>query len=422
MPLKIGRFDLVPVIVFLLVTRTVTEYYELVFPSLSEVINLFYLGVSGFSSALFPLMIVIVIQRPRRFTLVNPAIWLAGIIALKLISLVLITGSTDILKQEYYSIYASGTNDESGFYFGEISAWTRNLGVLLFLFYYVNSSQRLISCIIAAMVAFFIPGFLVAFARPELLGERESILDGLNFAGSVWNLGVRAFSSLAWLFIALYPRLSVTKKLIGSIVLFAFIFLGIASLSRTFIVLIVLGGVSYLYFARKSYLWIFSFSILMLVGVILAMVWGDSLIFDAFSGRFSEAQNGNIRLLIWASYLSNISDYFLFGAPEGSYYLYFSDSSFAPHSVLLNWLVQYGIFALGSFLIMLSAIWRKFHKASDEHLSLCLKIWVLTYAGLSFINQTGFSGNEFYVAFGILFATIKVFNNHHILHTTAEVS
>src|SRR5699024_6580384 len=124
-----------------------------------------------------------------------------------------------------------------------------------------------------------------------------------------------------------------------------------AGLSRSFFLLTVISIAVYVMTSKniKNSIRLLLFMVVAFLSITLIMPEAVNgiitRVFETF-GNLSEEE----RLIIWKSYLSNFSSYFLQGA-MGDYLDYGTATvTFGTHSVFLNWLVQYGIVGITAFL------------------------------------------------------------------------
>lgn len=417
--LSLKRSNIAAFACAIFIFKTTYQYYMFLFPSLSSFITITYQVATAFCFSLFPIMLVAmaITRKTINWKPVKPALLIPAFVILNIIIVILQEGTVEILSRSYLIPNAITTNDYTGFYFAAINTWFGNIGCLLFIYFLIKNKKTLQKCIVTSMLMFVLPIVLIIFMHPEYIGLRESLISDIVFGGGIWNIGVCGFGSLAWLGISqLY---SVNKKqktlIITSILLFCFA--GISGLSRTFVFMLIFSISFYILFSKRDITWIKLTSfIFVLIGVFIVFETG---ILTALAERFLSADANvtqNVRWHIWKTYLSYIEEYFWFGAPNGSVYNYYTDVNwkgfnFLPHSSVLNFLIRFGVFSLIAYLLLVKNAFTKSTIKNSNHVSICLKTWVVSYVVLSFVNQTGYAGIEFYLGFGLLFAAINIENH-----------
>src|SRR5699024_7329090 len=132
---------------------------------------------------------------------------------------------------------------------------------------------------------------------------------------------------------------------------------------RAIVVSIILSVFIYLLVSNNLRKYIKSIVILIILLVIMSILFSD--VIENFTNRLDGGIDikEEARVDIWTDYIKNIPDYFFFGEIEGNYKRYSSSSKeFGPHSVMLNWFVQYGIIGLIGFLYLIYGILRSIKK------------------------------------------------------------
>src|SRR5699024_8153975 len=173
---------------------------------------------------------------------------------------------------------------------------------------------------------------------------------------------------------------------------------------------IVLSMFVYLVVSNNFKKYIKSIIIIIVVAGVVSFLFKD--VINSFSSRI----DGGIkieeeaRVDIWMDYLTNIPDYFMFGEIEGNYKKYSSSiKKFGPHSVVLNWFVQFGVLALIGFLYLMYGILKSFksvYRHQSKELGAVVIAWFVAYILLYFINVLGFVYLYVFVLIVIVFALI----------------
>jgi hypothetical protein len=417
--LSIKKSNIIAFICAIFIFKSTYQYYILLFPSLSFFITILYQVATVFCFSLLPITLGIMVTRKTiNWGLVRPAILILVCVILNIIIVMFQEANIEILSRSYTIPNAITTNDYTGFYFATINTWFGNIGCLLFVYFLIRNKKTLHKCIVTSMLMFVLPIVLIILMHPEYVGLRESLFSDIVFGGGIWNIGVCGFGSLAWLGISQISNISKKQKILIIFSIALFCFAGISGLSRTLIFMMIFSIFFYILFSKKDITWlklicfIFAF-----IGVFIIL---ENNIATAIIERLSRADTSatqNVRWHIWKTYLSYVREYFWFGAPSGSVYNYYIDVNwkghdFLPHSSVLNFLIRFGVFSLVGYLLLIKNAFIK-STIKNRHISICLKAWVISYIALSFVNQTGYAGIEFYLGFGLLFATINIENQEN---------
>lgn len=244
---------------------------------------------------------------------------------------------------------------------------------------------------------------------PEMIGYRSGWVNGVHFRGGFWNYTLISFASAGWILIALSKNsLKKHTRLLSYFIFLITWFGAFAGLSRTLLLMSFTGITAYLLYIRK-------FKALFKVGILILVLYTIAFIFfpdvvALFDDRINLGQGSyqnDGRVVIWKNYIDSISEYFIVGALGD--YRDFNPYGHGPHSVFLNWLVQYGIIGLGGFVYLIWGLLkeiRKVTKYSRAEAALLLA-WLASYLTLSSINQTGFIEASIYVGFGIILTWTK---------------
>lgn len=257
----------------------------------------------------------------------------------------------------------------------------------------------IISMALGALPSAIIP----LISRPDLIGQRIIEVGDESFIGGFWNGPMISFITIGWILIALAQRKNISRKwkmIFLSISILTF-FAGFAGLSRA---LLLATGVAFII------VFVFSNNIKnrlrLLILLILGFILLNSVMPEVVSNLLNRiTMNSSIgdesRMYIWKSYLANIKEYFYFGAfPK---YRLLGPTAFTagPHSVALNWLVQFGILGLIGFVYLLwgilSEILQVFNNKRME--GVFLLAWLFSYLALSMIGETGFFEMSAYAGF-----------------------
>ncbi|MEC5272002.1 O-antigen ligase family protein [Caldifermentibacillus hisashii] len=282
------------------------------------------------------------------------------------------------------------------------------LGNIIFMLLIVKNLKEFSSVktsILSLSLGLSLSVLLPLLFYPHMIGSRIVIMDDYEFNGGFWNPSVIAYLSVGWLLIVIAgEKSSKLKKYIYLFLFYLFAFGGLAGLSRAFLLSFILSGLTYLIVSNqlKKYIKV----ILIAIFSFLAILFLFPNIIENFENRLDGGINLNeeARMTIWKDYIEDIDKYFLFGDLEGNYTRY-SETGQAPHSIILNWIANFGIFGLFGYLLLLFGIIlsiRRIKKAQLNKVAAGLYAWLVSYISISFINETGFKQLTIYAAIGII--------------------
>lgn len=406
--------DLMPLICAAATFKYAYTYYGFAIPALSGICTLLYQAISLFFMVSYIPLFFIVMKRTNRLYI--PIFAIVLMMLINIFSVMVSTGNISIISKSYQMHAALGTNDYIGFYFSQINTWFGNMAIVLFLVNYVRNREILIKCIVSSMIVLIIPIILITAMHPSYLGTRESVYNNDTvFGGGLWNIGVIGFGSISWLGLALTEDAKKKQRRIIYSSVALFVFVGVAGVSRTLILMLAFSIVVFFMFTKKDMTWI-GRSFLIIVAVLLFFVLEPEFILS-LSKRFTDKTSGthNVRILLWKAYLSHFKEYWLIGAPEGSVYNYYKDVNyfgehFLPHCSLINFFVRYGVFSLWAYIILLKNSFLKIQKNKkvNSKTKICVLAGGVAYITLAFINQTGYAESVFYIMFGLYLAFYRI--------------
>ena len=163
------------------------------------------------------------------------------------------------------------------------------MAIVLFLMHYVRDREMLIKCIVSSMVVLIIPIVLITALHPSYLGTRESVYNNDTvFGGGLWNIGVIGFGSLSWIGLALSDDARKKQKWIIYISVALFVFVGVAGVSRTLILMVAFSTIVFLMFTKKDMSWV-GRSFLILAAIVLFFILEPEFILSVME-RFSDNQ------------------------------------------------------------------------------------------------------------------------------------
>jgi len=281
-----------------------------------------------------------------------------------------------------------------------------NFTIIFILISRIDNFSKLNSSIGAFGLGCLIAPVLGFIFFPNLIGKRISDVNGVYFAGSFWNASVIAFVSSAWLLIGnICNNQNKLKKYIYLLMAMTMFVGGIAGLSRAIVVSGVVSLLVYIICLRDIKKILKIIALLLIFILVVQLQFG--IIFENFKARLKSISGirNEGRIKIWKDYLEDINDFFILGEPLEGYRI-FSKIGQVPHSVLLSWWSQFGVFAAIAFIWLIWGIWKS---ASDIYnLSIeqgaAVFAWLFAYLSLAMINETGYKELPFYAAMGILFA------------------
>lgn len=275
-----------------------------------------------------------------------------------------------------------------------------------------NVKKAIILFGIAASFSAIIP---LAF-YPEYIGTRITTINGFKFTGAFWNASLISYISAGWLLFSISTfEKSKLKRNIYICLFLLLVLASLAGLSRASLLSLIMATLTYLIFSNKLSEYIRLLLVACAIGFILFIFFKEPI--DNFQERLEREVNieEEPRFSIWLDYLEDYQDFFLLGTMDGNHRK-FSSTGQGPHSVLLNWLSQYGIFALMGYVFLILGLLQSIHiigKHYGKQTSAALYAWLVSYLSVALINETGFSELTVFVAFGMLIAWGKQVRNHN---------
>lgn len=299
--------------------------------------------------------------------------------------------------------------------YSTLIAWTGSFLLMIVLSIGIRSLKHLkivtLSFGIGASFSAIIP--LLFF--PEMIGTREIVVDGYKFGGAFWNSTLISFFSVGWILVATNSLInSRIVKVIQVVIFLILMITSLAGLSRSALLSVAFSILVYLLTLNKftKYLkWV----VLIFFSLILIFpLFQDSI--EIYQERFDRDIEDEPRTAIWLDYLEDLPDYIWLGEPEGNHIKY-SVTNQGPHSAVLNWLTQYGIFGLVGFLLVLVGILTSINnvrKYYSKESAAALYAWLTSYLSVALINETGFNEMTVFGAFGIIFAWSNIIRNKKV--------
>lgn len=260
----------------------------------------------------------------------------------------------------------------------------------------IQDKTQLFNCIYLSLIGMFLTSIIPLILYPEMIGTRLISVGSRFFLGSFWNYPLLSFIAAAWIGLAI-AGIDYFTKLQKVIIYTSFLITWVASfsgLSRTFVLVTIIGVITYLISIRnfKALTNVIAITILFLI---IINLFDDSYL-DHLLLRLESLSRDNIgdesRIFIWKGFLNNVDKYFWWGALVDSNTLGPSGYYTAPHSVYLNWLVKFGIFGLLSYLYMIFGCFKSINFIKKYNLSMYgyLMAWLLSYLVVVTINESGF--------------------------------
>lgn len=284
-----------------------------------------------------------------------------------------------------------------------------NVFVVFILVESIKTMRDLRLSIWAFGIGAFLSTMIPILLFPEYIGLRANEINGFKISGGFWNQSIISYMSVGWLllFLSNYEKNKFYK--VNAFLMFIIIIIGgMFGLSRAILLSVIMSTFVYLIVSNNLRKYIKSIlAITVLVGIGL-------FLFKDVVESFSDRVDGGLqieeeaRIDIWKDYIKNIPDYFLFGEIEGDYKKYSSSvKKFGPHSVILNWLVQFGVLGLLGFLFLMYGILKSikniYYYHSKEFGSIVIA-WFVAYMSIAAINETGFDQLSVFAAIGIILA------------------
>lgn len=403
--------------------KNVCNYFIFLAPALETFFVFIYTVITFLLLVLYPILtfISLINIKNSRVKSLKPAIIIPICVLINIVYVMLCVGDIEIITRSYLMSAASGTNDHQGYYFAQINTWFGNMSLVLALGLFIRDKKHIVQCSMATIAVLVIPTVLMVIIHPSCLGIRQSSFgeSEVNFGGGLWNIGVMGFGSISWLALALQKY--ATKKQLNFMLfsMVIFVFVGVAGLSRTLILMVALSSICYFLLAKKDAHWIGRIFLILLAVGLFCILNTDILL--SIISRFTDRSSGskNIRFLLWDAYSSHFAEYWLLGAPEGSVYNYYRDVNlsgkyFLPHSAILNFLCRFGIVACLSYLCLIKNAFLSIKRTREnENTRICMLAGCVSYITLAFINQTGYAEAVFYIMFGLSIA-LTYFENREI--------
>lgn len=246
---------------------------------------------------------------------------------------------------------------------------------------------------------------------PEMIGSRISSINNFMFSGAFWNSAVISLMSVGWLLIALFVSEKSKLKKVFSLGIFLLLaFASLSGLSRATLLSIIISVLIYLLFSKNFVRYIKTIGIITLL-IIISIIYFQDVI-----SNFEKRLDGGIniseesRVEIWKDYIEDVPDYFLLGEVSGDYKKY-SITRHGPHSVVLNWITQFGLLGLLGFIMLLLGILKSIKlikiKLSTD-VAATLYAWLAAYLSIAMVNETGFKELSLYGGMGIILAWGKI--------------
>lgn len=251
---------------------------------------------------------------------------------------------------------------------------------------------------------------------PEYIGLRINEIDGFNISGGFWNQSVISYMSIGWLliFLSAYEN-NRLYKILSFLTFLIIITGGLFGLSRALLLSIIISTFTYLTVSNKLRKYVRSIVVIIIVIGIASFLFSD--VIEGLSNRIDGGVQieEEVRVDIWRDYIKNIPNYFLFGEIEGNYKKYSSSpKEFGPHSVFLNWFVQFGILGLIGFMYLIYGVYRSYKnilRLQNREYAAIVLAWLVAYLSIAGINETGFSQLSIYTGFGLILAWGNIAKN-----------
>lgn len=415
---SIERF--LPFYCALVVYKNIYNYFVYLFPNFESLFVLLYNVVTLLGLVLFVPLAIFVCCNLSKYKKLLPAIIIPLCVIINIAVVICATGDFSILSRQHVLVLAQGTNDVKGYYFSQLNTWFGNMFTVLVIAVFTSKLETVKKCLLYGMSIIFIPAALMVVLHPEFLGVRQSTVEGSDvvFGGGLWNIGVMGIGGLGWLGFMLLNYMNKRQRVFVILAICLFAFLGIAGLSRTLILMLILSCCTYFLIAKKDGRLLTDVLLIFFAVVLFLLVEND--IVESIISRFNDSTSGtsNIRWSLWKAYLSHFGEYWLCGAPYGNIYNYYHDvnlhgHNYLPHSAVINFLARFGLLCAISYLVLIKNSFisiRKNELLSKNQIA-CMRAAFVAYISLAFINQTGFTEPIFYVMFGLWLAFYYIVTN-----------
>lgn len=292
-----------------------------------------------------------------------------------------------------------------GKFFYRYISYMLNISLLIVLAKVIQTQNEVKNVVLALGLGTVLSAIIPFIFYPEMIGVR--IGTAYNINGSFWNYSLISFISVGWLLIAVTSFYkSKIIKLISSAIVILLILASLAGLSRAALVSFMLSFIIYLFFTKKFFKNLKYLGAIAIVLILMINIFPE--VINNFQGRLDGGivVQEEARMKIWKEYIADIPNYFLFGQIQGDYTIY-SSSGNPPHSVLLNWLVQFGILGFTGFIVLFIGVIksiRSISQFSETQVVAGLYAWLVSYFSVALINETGFSELSVFAAIGIILA------------------
>lgn len=271
----------------------------------------------------------------------------------------------------------------------------------------IKSIQSLRLGMWALGIGVFISTLIPIVLFPEFIGTRISDINGFKISGGFWNQSVISFISAGFIlfFLFVYEKNRLLKT--SAFLMFITLILGgVFGLSRALLLSVTASIFIYLIISNNIRKYLKGILIVSVLIIISSYMFSD--VIEQITTRIDGGINieEEARVDIWSDYIKNVPDYFFFGEIEGDYKKYSSSAKkFGPHSVLLNWFVQYGILALIGFIYLMFGIYKsakKIYRYQGKEFGAVAFAWLVAYLSVAIINETGFDQLTIFAGIGIM--------------------
>lgn len=303
--------------------------------------------------------------------------------------------------------------------FSYLITFSSNMIIIILLSTSIKNMYYIKASIWSLGISTSLSAFIPFIFYPEMIGSRVAVVNGFYFTGAFWNAAVISFISIGWLLIGLsMVETSKSKRLLSYILFFMIVLASLAGLSRAALLSLIVSLLVYLIASNRFKKHI---KIITLIGITIFFLF---TFFPEPIENFQQRLDGGIniseegRITIWRDYLENIPDYLLLGELNGNYKKY-SATNNGPHSVLINWIVQFGILALIGYVILIKGILKYINRIREyfsKDTSAALYAWLAGYLSVAMINETGFDDLTVFVGIGLILAwgRIAELNNNEV--------
>lgn len=342
-----------------------------------------------FVSILFLLTLFHILKQKGKLKIVQIIIFL-------LIIVVLINFLLSILNAEF-----SVTKTQDTIFF------ITNMFILL-VFTSLDINYKENTNMVLIFVFSLLPSFLIPILfYPDMIGVRMSYFETNNIEGAFWNYSIIAYLSVFWLVLFIVTKeksLKLTNKIIILLTAFSFIIGSLLGISRSFIIVFLFSIILYLLLQKKVKNIAINIILIMTTLIFIFVTFREYIADILERGMDFSNLASDSRFNIYREYLHQLDEVFIFGY-LGENYRELTELNIGTHSMFLNYIFNYGVFALFLILIIFLIILKMLKKLKFPSI---LTVAFFNYVIYAAFNETGFSEIQVYLFLGILIKFIHL--------------